>query len=192
MQYPFREITINYNVNFLMSNSPFFCEFTLNSLSSSRLNYKFTLNPLSFSRNHYLLRDFTRNSSFFREFITYFANFLWTHNETTIQSIRIQFLLPDFSLNLLCFTRFPYLFREFDFNPLFFVILLLIHYLFRDFAMNSLSISRFHYEFTIHLANCPWIHFFSRFHFDFTISIPKSLSFSPNHYELTICFAISL
>ena len=63
------------------------------------------------------------------------------HLEFTIvfaKSLLIHFLLRDFTMNTLCFSR--------------------IYYLFRESTMNLLSASSNHYNFTICFANYLWIH----------------------------------
>ena len=142
-------------------NSLYFYDFTMNSLFISWFHYEFTFyfailfrdfKPLSFFQNHYeytilfpksirihyLFRELTRHLSFFCEFTTYFANFLWIHNGT-VQSTRIRYLFRKFSLNPLSFSWFH---NEYT---IYFVISLWIYYLYCDFTMNSLSISRFYY-----------------------------------------------
>jgi len=86
----------------------------------------FFANPLWI---HYLFREFTRKSLFFREFTIFFANSLWLHyffaywlwihylfREFTRDSVFFR----KFTLNLLSLSRIHYLFREFTGDSLFF------------------------------------------------------------------------
>ena len=135
-----------------------FREFTLNSLSYSRNQYKITiffaisLWIYSIFRIQYLFCEFTLNPRSFSNHYDFDMKSLWNHYAFTIFftfSLRIHHLFRECTI---CFANslwFHYLLRDFSLNSLFFP----------EFTFNSLSASRFQYEFTISFANSPWIHF---------------------------------
>ena len=117
-------------------------DFALNSLSASRMVYKFII---CFSLNSLFVSQINLEITIFFCGIT--MNSLWNRYETTMKSIWIHFLLRDFSLSSLSFSRIHCEFTIYFENSLW------IHYLFREFPMNSQSDSRFYYESTIFLRN---------------------------------------
>ena len=147
------EFTIH-NAESLWIYYPFYV-ITVNTLSAWRFCYEFTICSANFLKllwNHYditmihhLLRDFTRNSSFFRKFIVCFANSPWIH--FFAKSLWTHYLLRDFTMITLSFSRVDFLFRE--------------------FSMNSLSVSRFLFEFTFSFVTICllWIYYEFFYHF---------------------------
>ena len=127
---------------------------------------------------HYLLHDFTSNSSCLSQFHYLFLEFPMdslspsrNHLKSTmcfVISIWIYYLLREFTRNSSSFREFTICFANF----------LWIHYRLRDFSLNSLSF----FEFTISFAHSRWIHNLLRNYHDFPM---KSLW---NHHEFTICF----
>ena len=138
-----------------------------------------------------------------------FAKSLWYHNlfinnyKFTICfviSLSIHYLLCEFSLNLLSFSRNHLqstFFREITINSLYvsrvqrestilFAELRLIFYAFHFITVNTLSALRFFSESTIYFVISLWIQYQFR---DFTMN---SLYILGIHFECTICFAILL
>ena len=177
-------------------------EFTLNAISSSRINVKLTFCFVNLLGISYLFYEFTINSlSISRihyEFTSFFANSLSGHC-----------LFRKFTSYSLSFSHFYYEFISCLAKSI------RIYYLYREFTTNSLPCSRNHYEFTItsrihfhitiYIAHSLWIpYLFLRFYFSFTIfflansnsihslfreSTSNSLSLSRTHYEFTTVFA---
>ena len=99
----------------------------------------------------------------------------------------MHYLLRDFTLNSLSFSRTQYKYNIFSANSLWIYYMLRefnIHYIFRGFTLNLLSIKRIHREFTVsriqynYALSISRIYFestISRFHFECTIFFPKSL-----------------
>ena len=150
----------------------------MNLLFTSRFLFKFTIlfgkllwirYEITMKRfwNHFLFRDFTRNSS-------YFSRIHYQFREFTLN--------PRFTLNSLSASRFHYEFTIFSRIHLESIFSLWIYYLLRDFKMNLLYISGIHFEYTICFAYFLWIH-------HLTINL---LSFSRNHCVFTIFFENSL
>ena len=120
---------------------------------------EFTKNPLWI---HYLLRDFTRNSSIFSRIHYTFcelpidllsaSRFFYEFTICSANSRWINYIFRDFTINSLshyentiCYAYSRRIHYKF---PIFFAISLGIHYLLREFTMNTLSISRIHLEST--------------------------------------------
>ena len=108
-------------------NPYLFCEFTFNSLSSSRFHFEFTIFFANSLLIHFLHRESTWSSCLFREFNSNSLLFSRIHFQPTSIS-RINFWFPIFFANSLS-----------------------IYYLFREFTANSQLVSRFHFEFTMGL-----------------------------------------
>ena len=152
---------VNRNWELELDSTIFFCEFTMNSLWShyetTMKHYEtLSMNSLSASRIHYLFHEFIldplSSSPNHYEFTICFANYLW-----------IFYLLRDFSLNPLSFSRIRYLLRGFTLNLFYF----------RGVSINSLSFSWIHIlfrEFTIFFVFSLWIHYLFR---DFTMNTLK-------------------
>ena len=171
---------------------------------------------------HYLLRDFTRNSSSFSRIRELPMNSLSSLNSLSFPRIFftnslwwIHYLFCDFTLNSPTYYQ-----NHYECNNLS-AKLIWIHYLLRDFTMNSLYVSRIHPKFivfrqitlnslsalcftvitlsffcelTICFADSPWIHYLFR-------EIPMislwnnyeiTLKSQWNLYKFTFCFAILL
>ena len=134
-------------------SSHFFRECTLNSISSSRINYQFTVFfaislwiPFEFNSLwiYYLFRGSTFNSLLI-QFAMNWPSISRIHFKFPLNSIRYEFTI--YFANSLWI---HFLFREFTFNSLWI-----------RFALNSPSISRIHFEFPIFSANSLRIQFFA-------------------------------
>ena len=120
-----------------ISNSLFFPEFTLKSLSFSRIHFEFKISFSNSLWTHFHVREFTRNSLS-----------LQIHFESTISFANSDWI--------------PYLFHEFTTNSLFFrestlnsLSFLQIHYLFRRFI--------YHIEFA-HIQPQIWFWYWCAFY----------------------------
>ena len=148
----FRPITM-----YLLSAS----RFTINTQSKSRIRRLFREFP-EITMIHHLLRDFTRNSSFFRKFIVCFANSPWIH--FFAKSLWTHYLLRDFTMTTLSFSRVDFLFRE--------------------FSMYSLSVSRFLFEFTFSFGKSLSVYY--EFTMNFSIIFANEIWINYLHRELSI------
>ena len=144
IHFVFYEYTVNSLSNReLTRNSPFFCEFIMNSVFVPRINYMFrdhSMNSLSVSRIRYESTIYFANSLSisrkYLEFSIFFENILW-----------INYLMGDSEFALYSATYF-----EFTMNSLCF------SRIYCEFTVRSLSISRIHYQLNIFFANTPIIH----------------------------------
>ena len=174
IQYLYREFTWNPNL---------FCEFTLNSQSSSRINFKFII-CFANQNGIPLFCEFTSNSlSISRiqlEFSIFFANSPWIYKlirESTLNSLSFSRIHFAFTIIFAYSLSIYYLYREFTCSSLF-------H--FCEFTLNSLCIFWTHYKLTIVFKNSFSSRFFSR---EFTTN---SLSCSRIHFQFIILIKYSL
>ena len=153
----------------LTSNSLSFSEFTLNSLSISRIHWQFSHSLDNFLKNY--------------EFTICFVNSLLIHyifRRFTLNSLRVFYLLRECTLNSSSFSRMHFEFtRSFANSP--WIHLSANWQLLCAFIFNSLSISRNHFQFNI---------FFCKFPFNLiALSWISLLSASRMHSQITMYFA---
>ena len=140
-------------------------EFTMDSVSYSRIYYGFSLLLANSFCVHYSFANSLWIDSLTREFT---LNLLWVHyylRKITInyfsiaKSLWIHYSLREFAINSLSFYRFQYKLIISNTNSLW------IQLLFRGLTMNlllvaSLSVTRIHYEFFISCSNSLCIYCF--------------------------------
>ena len=120
----------------------------MNSRSVPRIHYEIIIFSMDSLWSHYLFCEFTMHLP---------REILWIHyqfNEFTINfanSLLIQFLFRELTINSLLFRGFTINFVKIPFRKLW------IFYLFHEFTMNSYDVWRIKYEFTISIANLLWM-----------------------------------